>query len=90
MVALLCVLYKPAHHLFAGVEVGNHAVSQRTYYAVIVVGFFVRQLCRLAHLDHFVAVSVKSYNGWLVNNNFVIADDDCVGSSEVHCQFLGE
>ena len=79
---------EPAHHLFAGVEVGNHAVAQRPYHADVVVRLLIHELGPLAHGFHFVGVAVERHDRRFVHGNLPVAHDDGVGSAKVDGQFL--
>ena len=83
-------LDKAAHHLFAGREVGNYTVAKRTDGANVVVRLLIHHLSLVSYSDHLVCATVKSNNRWLVDHDLVIADDDGVGSSQVHRNFLNE
>jgi hypothetical protein len=47
-------LDEAAHHLLAGVEVGNHTFAQRAHGADIVVCLFIHHLGLFAHGNHLV------------------------------------
>ena len=83
-------LNQPAHHLLAGREVGNNTVAQRSDGAYIVMRLLIHHLGLLANGNHLAGVTVEGYNRRLVNNYLVIADDNSVGGSQVHCYFLNE
>ena len=81
-------LDKSAHHLLAGCKVGYHTVTQRTDGAYVVVRLLIHHLGLLANSNHLVCAAVKGNDRWLINNYFVVADDDGVGRSQVHRNFL--
>ena len=77
-----------AHHLLTGREVGYHTIPQRAHGANIIMCLFIHHLGSLAHGNHLVRMAVQSYYRRLVDNNLVITDNDCVGRSKIHCNFL--
>ena len=78
------------HHEFASLEVGNHAVAQWARSANVLMSFLIHHLSLTADGNHLVGATIKGNDLRLVNHNLTIADDDCVGRSKVHCNFLGK
>jgi hypothetical protein len=88
MVASIHLLYQTAHHLLAGIEVGNHSVSQRTDGTYVFVGFFMHQLRLFPHGNHLFCTAIQSYNRRLIHHDFSVRDDDSIGCAQVHCYLL--
>ena len=83
-------LDKTAHHLLTSREVGNHAVAQWANGTYVVVGLFIHHLGFLADRDHLASTAVKGDDRRLIDHDLVIADDDGVGSAQVHRYLLNE
>ena len=81
-------LDESAHHLFAGVEVGNHTITQRAAGANVLMRFLIHHFGFLSHGNHLVGLLVESNHRWLVHNNLTVASDDGVGSAKVHGNIL--
>ena len=79
-----------AHHLFARRKVSYHSVAQRTDRSDVVVSLLIHHLCLLPDSDHLVRTAIKGYDRRLIHHDFIIADDDGISRSEVHCNFLNK
>ena len=55
-------LDESTHHLFAGVEVGNDAIAQRTNHACLVARLLIHQFGLLAHGNHLFRLSVERHD----------------------------
>ena len=81
-------LDQTAHHLLTGREVGNHTVTKGTDGTDIIVRLLIHHLRLVTHGDHLVGTTVQRHYRWLIHHDLVIADNDRVGSSQVHCNLL--
>ena len=79
-----------AHHLFASGEVGYDSIAEWANGSDVVVSLLIHHLCLRADSNHFVCATVECHYRRFINNNLVVADDDGVGSAEVHRNFLSE
>ena len=82
------LLNKAAHHLFASCKVCNNTITQRPNGTNILVCFLIHQLRLFPNGYHLVCASVKRNHRWLVDHNFIVTDNNSVGSAKVHCNAL--
>ena len=82
-------LYKSAHHQLARLEIGYHAIAQRTDSAYIWMFLLIHKF-RLGSNSYHIVVTVKGYDGRFVNSYLVITDNNSVGCSKVHGYFLNK
>src|SRR5574342_21765 len=55
------------------------------------MSFFMHHQCPLTHSQHFFGiVAVQCHDRRLIDYNFIIMDNECVGGTEVYCYFLGK
>ena len=77
-----------ANHHFCGVEVCDNTIPQRTDGLDAGIGFFMHHLGLLAQCDALPRLVVDSYDRGLVQHNLIILENDGVGGTQVHSQFL--
>ena len=83
-------LNKTTHHLLACREVGNHTITQRANGTNVLVSLLIHHLRLITNCNHLVGTAIQSNNRWLVNHNLIIANDNGIGGTKVHCYFLYE
>ena len=81
-------LDKATDHLLASREVGDHAIAERADRADVGMLLLVHHLRLATDGNHLAAPSVQGHNGRLVHRDLIIADNDGVGRSQVHCYLL--
>ena len=83
-------LDKSTHHLLAGSKVGDNAITQRTDCTDVVMSLLVHHLCLLAYGNHLVGAAVEGNNRRFVHYDLIITDNDGIGGTQVHCDFLNK
>ena len=77
----------PYHH-FSRIEVGDHAVLERTDCLDSRIFSFMHQLGLVSKCDAFPAAALDCHDAWLVKYYLIILEDDGVGSAQIHRKFL--
>ena len=75
-----------AHHLFASVEVGNHAVLQRTDHADLFARLFIHELGAFADCDGLIRTGIEGNDRRFVDGDLTVGDNDGVGRAQIHGQ----
>jgi hypothetical protein len=70
--------------VLGGIEVCDHALTQRTYRAGVGIALFVHLSSLRSDCDHLARAVVKGYDRGLIEDDLVVLDDDGIGSAEVH------
>ena len=83
-------LNQSTHHLLTSSKVGNHAITQWSDSTDIIMSLLVHHLSLLAHSNHLVGAAVKGYNRRFIHYNLIITDNDGIGCTQVHCDFLNK
>ena len=81
-------LDQPAEHQFGGVEIGDHAVFQRTDRTDILVRLAMHLARLLADSHQFARMLVERYDRRLVNDDLAVVYDNRVGRTQVDSQLL--
>ena len=82
------LLDEGAEHGLRGIEVGNHAVTERTYRLEAGVDLLVHELGPLSDGDDPVCIVVQRYDARFVQNYLPVLVNDCVRGSEIYSKFL--
>ena len=82
------LLNKAAHHLFASCKVCNNTITQWPNGTNVLVCFLIHQLRFFSNGYHFISTSVKRHHRRLIDYNFIVTDNNSVGSAKVHCNAL--
>ena len=83
-------LDESTHHLLASSKVCDNAIAQRTDSTDVVMSLLVHHLRLFAHGNHLVGAAVEGYNRRFVHYNLIITDNDGIGGTQVHCDFLNK
>ena len=81
-------LNQSTHHLLAGREVGNHAVTERTDGFYVLVCFLIHHFRLVTYSNHLFGTAIQCNNRGFVDHNLIIADNNGVGRTKVHCNLL--
>ena len=84
----LHLLNHAAQHELRGVEVGNHAVLERTDGLDVRIGLLVHLAGLMTDGDHLAGVHVEGHDGGLVHHDLAVIDYQRIGRSEVDGQLL--
>ncbi len=76
--------HQAANHEFGGVEVGYHTLTQRPYGGDVRILASTHLLGFLAHGLELLGGLVDGHDGRLVDDNFVVMQDDSIGRSKVN------
>ena len=71
-------------------EIGYHAIAQRTYGAYAGRLLALHLVSSLAYSEHLVIFGLESYDRRLVDHDFIVVDNDGIGSAEIHRYLLCE
>ena len=76
------------YHLLSSIEVGNHAIPQRTYSTNILMRLAMHLAGFLTHGQQFVGTLVKSHYRRLIHHHLAIMHDNSVGSTQIDSDLL--